>query len=93
MFLAIVNGYTPVVKLFIERRANHMIRNYDARSAASLADERRYKQVLYLLRDYEGSLAREKSSQNHLPRKGNNDHWSTYEKQNNMLDPALLLWL
>ena len=92
MFMAIVNGHTPIVKLFIERRADHMIRNHDARSAASFADERRHKQVLYLLRDYEGSLAREKGSHSHLPQKETNDHWSTYEKQNNMLDPTLLLW-
>ena len=96
MYLAIANGHTDVVRLFIEIHGDHMIKDCEGRTAAYWAGEREYWKVLRLLQLHEGRLARESGSPKTPRRLGvrdaKNSDWSKYEKDNNMVDPMILRW-
>ncbi len=86
MYLAIVNGHIDVVRLFIKMRGDHMIRDCDGRSAAYWAGERDHLKVLRLLSLYEARPV-------YNPRpKDASEHWSKYERKNNMVDPMITRW-
>ena len=64
MYLAIVNGHIDVVRLFIAKNANHMIRDRHGKSAPSRAGDLKYWTVLEVLRLYEAKITREERAKN-----------------------------
>ena len=80
MYLAIANGHIDVVRLFIAKNANHMIRDRHGKSAPSRAGDRNYWKVLELLRLYEAKIAREARARIPVPYESQLSIWDQLER-------------
>ena len=95
MYEAVMNGHTGVVQLFIDRHADHMIRDSYGVSAPTRADRNGHRKVLEQLRLYESKLQVTSYSQSHPRRLGTKTPWyrSQYEKETGMVDPQIIGWV
>ena len=84
MYLAVVNGHIDVVRLFIAKNADHMIRDRYGKSAPSRAGDRKYWKVLEVLSRYEANIARYRNQFQSGSERSIWDQMEQMEKRNRM---------